>query len=271
MFDLDAYLTRIGHHGDRSPTLDTLREVHAKHVQVITFENLNPLAGWPVLLDVDSVQRKLVQGGRGGYCFEQNLLLSEALRALGFSVTELAARVLWSAPEDSMPPRTHMLLQVQVDGAPYIADVGFGGQTLTGPLRLEPDIEQTTPHEPFRLIRAGNDFKLQSKVGKNWKSLYRFDLQPQFPSDYAVANHYLCTHPESPFRTSLRVARTAPGKRFGLANNYLSIHHLDGPSEKRVLKSVAEVRQTLEEVFGLTLPPGPELDAALERVCRFRA
>lgn len=270
MFDLDAYLARIGYSGDRSPTLDTLRAIHARHVETITFENLNPLAGLPVLLDIDSVQQKLVKGGRGGYCFEQNLLLSEALRAMGFSVTELAARVLWSAPEDSMPPRTHMLLQVRVDGEPYLADVGFGGQTLTGPLRFVPDVEQETPHEPFRIVRVGDDFKVQSKVGKNWKSLYRFDLQPQFPSDFFVANHYLCTYEESPFRTALRVARPAPGKRYGLANNYLSIHTLNGPTEKRVLKSVQEVRETLEQVFGLTLPPGPELNAALERVCRFR-
>jgi N-hydroxyarylamine O-acetyltransferase len=270
VLDLDAYLTRIGYSGSRSPTLETLRSLHLQHAQTIAFENLNPLMGWPVRLDLPALEEKIVRGGRGGYCFEQNLLLSRALRALGFHVTDLAARVLWrAADDDEIKPRTHMLLLVDLEGDAYIADVGFGGQSLTGPLRLAPDIEQTTPHEPFRLLRAGEDFKLQAYFGKAWKSMYRFDLQPQFEPDYEIANYYLATNPASHFRTSLTAALPAADRRYGLANNFLSTHHLNGPTERRALTSIAEVRQTLEDVFGLTLPSGPDLDAAIARVCDF--
>src|SRR4249920_3430118 len=97
---LDEYFQRIGHTGPRSPTLDTLRALHLRHTTTIAFENLSPLLGWPVHLDIESLHQKLVRDGRGGYCFEQNLLFSHALRALGFRVAGLAARVLWNTTDD---------------------------------------------------------------------------------------------------------------------------------------------------------------------------
>ncbi len=74
--DLDAYLDRIKYGGPRTPTLETLQRIHALHPAAIPFENLNPLLGWPVALDVETLQAKLVSAGRGGWCFEHNTLCS---------------------------------------------------------------------------------------------------------------------------------------------------------------------------------------------------
>jgi N-hydroxyarylamine O-acetyltransferase len=265
-FDIDAYFARIGYTGPRGPTLDTLEAIHARHPQAIPFENLNPLLGWPVRLDAASLQQKLVRDGRGGYCFEQNLLLYHALRAIGFEVTGLAARVLWNVPEGVVRARTHMLLLVAVGGRPYVADVGFGGLTLTAPLRFETGIEQATPHEPFRLIAAGDAFLMQAYVGGEWKPLYRFDRQEQLLPDYEVTNWHLSNHPESQFVTGLIAARADSDRRYTLRNNELMVHYLDGRSERRVLTSAAALRAALTDAFRLTLPAGPELDAALEGV-----
>ena len=265
-FDLDAYLERIGYSGERSATLDTLAAIHVCHAQAIPFENLNPLMRWPVRLDVRSLQQKLVHGGRGGYCFEHNLLLSHALTALGFTVTGLAARVLWNAPEGAITARGHMLLLVDLDDRAYIADVGFGGQTLTAPLRLESGVEQATPHEPFRLMRRGDTFVMQAKLEDAWRPLYRFDLQEQFLPDYEVANWYLSNHPDSHFVTGLVAARPDPDRRSALRNNQLTVHHLDGRTERRQLTSSQQMADALERVFRVTLPDGPELRSALDRL-----
>src|SRR5262249_24611720 len=91
--DLDAYLARVGYTGDRAPSLAVLDALHLAHATHVPFENLGILLGRPVLLDLESLQAKLVRGRRGGYCFEQNALLAAALEALGFAVTRLAARV----------------------------------------------------------------------------------------------------------------------------------------------------------------------------------
>ena len=265
--DLDAYLRRIGYVGGREPTLDTLAALHLHHAQTIAFENLDPLLGRPVALDAASLERKLIHDGRGGYCYEQNLLFGHVLRALGFQVTGLAARVLWTYyADDAITARSHQLLRVDLEDGPYIVDVGFGGQTLTAPLRLEPDLEQATPHEVFRLVTAGDGFRMQCRIGAAWKSLYRFDLQEVFEPDYEILNYYASSHPTSRFVSSLIAARPATDRRYALADNQLAVHHLGGPTERRVLGSVSELRETLESVFLLNLPDAPELDTALARL-----
>lgn len=264
-FDLDAYLRRIGHDRPVASDLATLQALVFRHACTIPFENLDPLLGLAPLLDLESLQRKLVAGGRGGYCFEQNLLLRQALLAIGFRVTAHAARVLWGQPENHVGARSHMLLRVDLDDGPRIVDVGFGGQTLTGVLRLEPAIEQPTPHEPFRLLPVDRDFKLQTKTGEEWRSLYRFDLQAQWPVDYEASNWYLATHPGSHFVTGLTVARSQPGARHALGDANYAVHRLDGGTERRILTDVPEMKTVLAEVFGLVLPEGLELDQALAR------
>jgi N-hydroxyarylamine O-acetyltransferase len=265
-FELDAYLARIGYAGPRTATLDTLEAVHALHPAAIPFENLNPLLGWPVSLDVDSLQSKLVAGGRGGWCFEHNTLFRQALQALGFSVTSLAARVLWNAlPGSPIGPRSHMLLLVDLGGLLYLADVGFGGNVLTAPLRLEPHIAQATPHEPHRLLPLENGFVLEASLNGEWKPFYRFTMEPQFPADYEVSNWYLCHHPSSFFRQILMGARATADGRYALRNNTLAIHR-NNKTEKRTLADAGALRSALENDFALQLPESSELTAMLERI-----
>jgi N-hydroxyarylamine O-acetyltransferase len=253
-FDLDAYLARIGYAGSRDASRDTLKALHLLHPQAIPFENIDPFLGRPVRLDLASLQDKLITGGRGGYCFEHNLIFMHVLRALGFQVGGLAARVLWGQPEDAVTARGHMLLRVELEGRTYIADVGFGGLTLTAPLLLEPGREQTTPHETFRLVETDDHFRLQAAIGGDWRSLYRFDLQPQYEVDYSVTNYFLSTNPISHFLSSVIAARAMPDRRYALRGNRLSIHHLGGRTEQREIATAAELADTLETQLGIIIP-----------------
>ena len=266
MLDLDAYLERIGHGGDRAPTLDTLRAIARGHTRAIPFENLDPVLRRPVRLDAPSLERKLVREGRGGYCFEHNLLLRHVLEALGYRTTGLAARVLWNQPEGRVNPRSHMLLRVEVEGASYVVDTGFGGQTLTAPLRLEPDVAQATPHGPFRLRGADGWLVLEAEVRGAWAALYRFDLTPQEQADHEVTSWYLTHHPDSHFLNTLVAARTDDDRRYALRGNELAIHHLGGDTERRTLDGADALRAALETIFLLRLPDDPRLDDALARV-----
>jgi N-hydroxyarylamine O-acetyltransferase len=265
VLDLDRYLDRIGYSGARTATLDTLRALQALHPLAIAFENLDTLVGVPVKLDLRSLEHKLVESRRGGYCFEQNLLFKHALRALGFDVTALAARVVWERPAGEVRARTHMALLVVVAGRRYVCDVGFGGLTPTGPLELAAGIEQRTPHETFRVVESPGGFALEARVRGAWKRLYRFDLQEQLQVDIELLNHYVTSHGESPMRSRLLAARAAPDRRYGLADGVLNVHRMDGTSEQRRLRSVAELRGELEATFGIRVPAGLEMDAALTR------
>jgi N-hydroxyarylamine O-acetyltransferase len=265
-FDLDAYLDRIGYRDPRMATLDTLQALHALHPAAIPFENLNPLLGWPVPLDVKSLQMKMIAGRRGGWCFEQNTLFRYALEALGFSVTPLAARVLWNTPPEApIGPRSHMLLLVHLKGLPYVADVGFGGNVLTAPLRLEPHAAQATPHESHRLTPVENGFLLEAEVRDEWRPFYRFTLEPQFPSDYEVSSWYLCHHLSSFFRHMLLGARATPGARYALRNNSLTIHRRE-QSETKTLADLPALRSCLENDLRVRLPESADLDDKLNRL-----
>ena len=261
--DVDAYFERIGYGGPQAVSLDTLAAIHLQHAVTIPFENLNPLLRWPVKLDAQSLEQKLVRDKRGGYCFEHNLLLKHVLERLGFHVKGLAARVLWNAPEGAVTPRGHMLLRIDLDDRPYVADVGFGGLTLTGPIRLEADVEQTTPHERFRLVQSDDGFVMQANVDDAWMSLYRFDLQEQFLPDYEVTNWYLSNHPASHFVTGLVAARADRDRRYALRGNEFTVHHLAGGKDRRKLVSAQAIRDVLEQTMQVALPDAPELDAAL--------
>jgi N-hydroxyarylamine O-acetyltransferase len=266
MIDLDAYFGRIAYSGPRAPTLETLRALHWHHPLAIPFETLDPLLGRPVRLEPHALERKLVAERRGGYCFEQNLLFAHALRALGFAVTQLAGRVVWQAGDHERRARTHMLLLVQLGEGGYVCDVGFGGLTLTAPLRLEPDVEQPTPHEPFRVRRDVREYSVEARVGAEWRALYRFDMQEQRHVDIEVLNYYVSTHPDSPFLTNLMAARPTADGRFALRDNVFSVYGANGRVEQHELASAVEIRAALALTFGIQLPVDERLDAALERV-----
>jgi N-hydroxyarylamine O-acetyltransferase len=251
--DPSAYFGRIGYDGPVTPTLAVLRELHRLHPAAIPFENLDPFRDRPVDLELGAIRRKLVENGRGGYCFEHNLLFMEVLGTIGFEVSGLAARVLWNQPEDTITPRSHMLIRVELDGRTWLADVGFGGLTLTGPVLLDTGLEQQTPHELFRVVEADGYYRMQAHAGGAWRTLYRFDLQQQFPVDYAVSSYYLSTNPASHFRSNLICARALPDRRLALLNNRLTTHHGDGRTERVEFADPAELADALTSEFGIAL------------------
>jgi N-hydroxyarylamine O-acetyltransferase len=261
--NIDRYFERIGYEGPAVATLETLKVLHQKHTEIIPFENLNPFLGIEVKLDTPSLQQKMIRTQRGGYCFEQNLLFRDVLRSIGFKVKGLAARIRWNREDDDITSRGHMLLLIDIEGKKYIADVGFGGLTLTAPLRLQTDTVQETPHEPYRLIRQEDQYLMQTLVKDEWKDVYQFNLVENFRPDYEVTNWYLSNHPESHFVTGLIAARPVPGRRYVLRDNRFSIHHQDGETEKQVLNTVEELKHVLEQNFLVTLPERVDLDKKL--------
>ncbi len=265
---LPRYLARIGLSAPLPPDLATLRTVVAAHTRSIPFENLNPFTGREVRLDDDALAAKIVDGGRGGYCFEQNAVLRRALDALGFRTTGLAARVtIGRAPGGPLGFRSHMLLRVDLRHGAHVVDVGFGGQVPTGPLALDEDGPQDTPHEPYRLTREPDGVRaVQALVAGAWRELYRFDPLPAEPEDYAVANFWTSRHPTSHFVTGLVAARAAADRRYALGGTDLAVHHLGGPSEKRALASPTEVRDVLERDLLIDTSGLPDLDAHLARL-----
>ena len=252
--NLDNYFARIGYAGPRAPTLEVLQAIHRLHPRAIPFENLNPLTRRAVKLDLESVETKLVDDHRGGYCFEQNTLLANVLQELGFRVTPLIGRVLWGREPDAVTPRTHMVLRIDLDNEAWIADVGLGSVTLTSPLRLSPGLAQRTDLGIFRLADASRDalyLEVQAR-DESWSRAYRFDLHPVEWIDYETSNWYTSTSPEAIFASNLIVCRVLDEARLTLLNDQLNERAADGSvlAEQR-LANAEELAACLRDRFGL--------------------
>jgi len=266
VLDLDTYLKRLGYSSAPPPTLETLRELQLRHSAEFPFETLSTMLHAPVPVDPPAVQDKLLRQGRGGYCFELNQLFLLLLQALGFEARGLTGRVVMGGPEDAQTARTHMLMLVTLEGVRYIADVGFGGMVPTGPLLLDSEAEQATPHEPFRLTRIDRTYTLRALVTGNWRAMYVFDLQAAADIDYTVGNWYVSTHPDSPFLGQLIVARTGNRLRKTLNNGSFAIHRLGEASERVQLRDVDAVLAVLRDEFTIQVPEHAGLRAVIERL-----
>lgn len=213
-FDLAAYFQRIAL--PARPTHDGcgLQALVRAHRLAIPFENLDIPLGRGIRIDSASVFAKLVAGKRGGYCFEQNRLLRDALTELGFTVHPLLARVWLLHESQDVPPLTHTLNLVSIAGEAWIADAGFGG-SYAPPLRLLDGAEEAAPDGArHRVVRhAEHGWMLQRHAGgpddaqgQGWQDQYSFTEARVEESDLALSNHWTSTAPGTRF-TTLTMAR----------------------------------------------------------------
>lgn len=208
-FAIDAYLTRIGLKERPAADAEGLATVQRAHRLTIPFESLDIALGREIAIDSVGVFAKLVASRRGGYCFEHGRLFLDALDALGFEARPLLARV-WLGDPQAVPPQTHTLALVTIDGVPWIADAGFGG-SYSPPMPLAEGEEAVAPDGArFRLARDPEFGWMLSRLGNpgmtdgrstssDWTNQYSFTLDPVFPSDLALGNHWVSHAPESRF------------------------------------------------------------------------
>lgn len=264
--DLPAYLERIGYHGPLTPTLETLRALQHAHLEAISFEGLNPYLGLPVPLDIESLQDKLVRGGRGGYCHEQNILFGTVLASLGFQVTGRNARMLLGADENVITSRGHAILSVVVDGVDHHVDVGIGNVGPRGPIPLIEGARIATGAWQYRMDRSDLGLWLLRywRPGKeDWFNVIQFDESRHYRSDYGEDN-IVATHASSPFVQELVVAYNGAQVRRALAGLRLNTYFPDGTKESRTL-TPEEVPATLRTLFGVH-PTRDQEGAMVERL-----
>ena len=259
--DIDGYFARIGIEIPGTPSIEALHRIAEAHVSTMPFNNLGILRGHAIRLDVEALNRKLIGEGLGGYCFEHNGVLLHVLTALGYAVTPLGARVKLEAPRAVVTPRTHFLLRIDVDGEPWLMDVGFGALSPTAAIKLVRDVEQQTPHETRRIVEADGRFFHQALLGRAWTDAYEFTLEAMHPIDREVANWWTSTNPASRFKNRLIVARAGPdGQRLTIDNCNFTMRGADGVGVSRAIESPDELLSILERHFGIVLPAQTRID-----------
>ena len=276
MLSVPAYLDRIGFAGVSAPSAETLRALHRAHMLAVPFENLDIHLGRPIVCDEAGFIHKIVNERRGGFCYELNGAFAALLRALGFQVTLLSARVARADGSTNGPEFDHLTLRVDLpehqsdnswtdasrSEAPWLADVGFG-DSFVEPLRLEPDLEQAQTGRIYRLVEVEGVFYLEAKADSaaagrgegddQWKRQYSFTQQPRQLSEFAGMCHYHQTSPESHFTRHRICSLATPHGRITLSDLKL-IETRDGRREERDLSGEEQWSATLRDLFRVELP-----------------
>jgi len=248
--DVAAYLKRIGYSGPTEPSAKTLRELHRAHLLTVPFENLDIGLKREIVCDEERFVKKIVEGHRGGFCYEANGAFAALLRAVGFDVTLLSARVP-HADGSPGPEFDHLTLRVDLD-QPWLADVGFGDGFID-PLRLVPGEEQPQYGSSYRIQEHNGSLVLERSQGDyGWNLQYAFSLTPRKLQEFAPMCHYHQTSPDSPFTRKRVCSRASEDGRITVTADRVIITR-NGDREERPLGSEEEWKAALQQHFGIVL------------------
>jgi N-hydroxyarylamine O-acetyltransferase len=247
--NVPAYLNRIAYKGLLTPNEETLFSLHRSHMFTVPFENLDIGLGRKIVCDENRFLHKIVDQRRGGFCYEMNGAFAALLRALGFQVTLLSARVSRDDGSDG-PEFDHLTLRVDLE-QPWLADVGFG-DSFVEPLRWQPGLEQEQFGRRFRLVSEDGRLRYEANLDGSWKNQYTFTLQPRQLSEFAGMCRYHQTSPDSPFTHKRVCSLATPEGRITVSGDKL-IETRHGVREEREMDE-NERREILLNRFGVALP-----------------
>ena len=248
--DLAAYLGRIGYAGPLRPDVATLTALHRAHLQAIPYENLDVQLGRPMTPDPEAAFEKIVGRRRGGWCYEMNGLFGAALSEVGFKVTRMAGAAMREQLGDIVIGN-HLVLLVEIDGRPWIADVGFGD-----------GCQDPFPLRPGDLEAGGYAFRLEALDERWWRfhnhefggaKSFDFVVEPADPELLAGRCDWLQFAPESQFVLNLVAQRFRGDVILQLRGRTLRTVTPAGV-ETRLLESAEELVAVLADDFSLDVP-----------------
>jgi N-hydroxyarylamine O-acetyltransferase len=246
---IDQLCRRINYTGPLDPSAQVLREIHHAWNHAVPFENFDIHLNRKIELTPEVLFDKIVSRNRGGFCFEQNGLLADLLRSLGFDVTLCAAAVISPTGELS-PDFAHLCLLVNVEGGKYLADIGFGEYSAY-PLEFTPDLVQGAPPEQYKIVHDGQRFKsLRVNEVPGWPKGYSFSTTPRALGDFAEMCDYFQNHPDSHFRKRRMCTRRRPDGRDTLADDRI-INTTSGNKTEIPLGTQAAYANAFRQRFGL--------------------
>jgi len=249
--DTKAYLQRINYTGPLAPSAEALSLLQVAHLRTVPFENLSIHSGEPIVLDDEALFEKIVRRWRGGFCYELNGLFAALLRALGFDVEMLSARVA-NAEGVFGPNFDHMTLLVTL-AERWLVDVGFGDSFLE-PLKLDEESEQIQGHRAYRIVSEDECLTLMQRLNDDeWRQQYRFNLRPYKYSDYAEMCRYHQTSPQSHFTKARICSRATPEGRISLSDLRFITTIADGERQEQILTNQEEYATILRDHFGVVM------------------
>ena len=213
--DVKKYFERIGLELPETVVPDSalLRKLHFAHCCTVPYENYDMMRGIPTSLEEDGLFQKIVEEGKGGICFELNGSFGYLLSALGYKVTDYAARYLRG--ESTIPMRRHRVMKVEATDGVWLCDVGIGEVAQREPIALVEGLVQEQFGETYKLEKEeGLGWVLWDLHKGQWRKFYSFTEEVQRQVDFIALNFYCEKHPDSPFnKDEMFAVKTAEGRK----------------------------------------------------------
>lgn len=212
--NVKAYFERIGLAMPETivPDSELLKKLHLAHCTTVPYENYDMIHGIPTSLNKEALFRKIVEERKGGICFELNGSFGFLLAALGYKVTDYAARYLRG--ETTLPMRRHRVLKVEATDGVWLCDVGIGEVCQREPIAMVEGLEQEQFGEVYKLeMDEFLGWVLWDLHKGQWRKFYSFTEEPQLQVDFVALNFYCEQHPDSPFnKVEMFAVKTLEGR-----------------------------------------------------------
>ncbi|MCF1709797.1 arylamine N-acetyltransferase [Tabrizicola sp. J26] len=244
---LEAYLARIGLTMPLQADLESLQALHRAQGMTVPYESIDVFTGQPVTQDIGAIQRKIIEGQRGGWCYETNGLLAWALGRLGFQVRRaMAAAYNHQMAEDSLG--NHVVVIVTLDEVDWLCDLGLG-DALRAPIPMHEGLHHDGPLT-FRMERLEDGtFRFWNHAAGD-PSNFVVDPGPADEARIARKHAQLLADPASSFRQNFQVMQMKASGSTVIYGRVLRRTTPEGVT-KTLIEGPEALERLLDAEFGL--------------------
>ena len=245
---INACLRRIGWEGETEHTIECLSALIGQFQSTLPFDNQDICYGHLRSLDLsrEHLFEKIVEGQRGGVCFEMNSLLLMLLRGLGFDAYLCICRVASGRTE--LANLTHCAVIVRLDGKQYYCDVGYGGPAASFAVELS-ESRQTVHDETYWIEDTCEGWRLLMRMDSegNKAPVIVFLPAAVLQKDRLLLSDYLFGNPENFFASKpVMNIRTKSGHKSLTGNVFTRVDAVR--CSERLLRD-SEIENVLHDEF----------------------
>lgn len=242
---VQRYLSRLELTEQITCDLEGLNRLLFAQLTHIPFDSLDVwVTGACPSLKLQDIYEKIVEKGRGGYCFELNTLFRSLLNALGFAAYQVIAFIL--NPDGTPQPPAHNVILCRLNEKTYFLDVGYGGPVPYRALELKEGLQSR-----FLLTLEDDYYSVHRVTEREQRPLIRFRNVPVSINELIPLNFYISQRPDSHFRHLIHLNRRNPdGSIYSLDGKEFKIHTSQGTTVQE-LTSIQEVKEIMSTYYNM--------------------
>ncbi len=241
-----AFLQKIGYEG-QSITFDDLPALLKKMAYTFPFENRSVLNKQSYALNQEGLNQHLLEGNRGGLCYDLNPLLYYVLKEAGLAVQLVQGTVYNKEAGAWAIDGTHVAMTLNHHNERYLIDAGFG---VNLPLQPVPFTEEWVKGASIRFrVKEEETEKgthlLQLDRGEGAEIGYAFTLQEVSEPTLVQMRQEIYENEASPFNKRPLASKLTPTGRVIVTEEHVTTHEHEEVSKKPLPLPFDEYVKTL--------------------------